>query len=495
MVTKDPGFMLANMVRDSLAAYTTSGVDMTPIASTLKNFAVAMSGKSSSFEALTNAGILGGHEFSKSVIESGKNFAQQLRKETKTLTASEKLFRPVTSIWDFLEKSTSASDAATRMEVYEKVLAKTNNEAEALFRAIEIMNFNRKGSSPIVRIFTAIIPFLNARVQGLDVMWRAATGATADINAAEVQKKFFIRGATIFALSCMYWTLVHDDDDYKKQEQETKDNYWLLPSLKLKVPIPFEVGVLFKVIPERIMALTFGKDTHKDFTESMQRQLISTFGINWGIPQVFKPALEVKTNYNFFTSRPIIGQGMEGVEAGYQVSPGTSQIAADIGKAIGYSPLKIDHLVNGYTGTMGMYLFGLMDSIYNLNSKSPEASKRFEQMPVLKRFLIDPEARGTVSAYYEVKNSTDATVRTASFLERTMNYKEMSDYRKDNMKMLSTHAYVLDLEKTLKQFREMKLIIRSSTMDGDKKEKALTNLIRAENRLTANIQTIKSNIS
>jgi hypothetical protein len=263
--------------------------------------------------------------------------------------------------------------------------------------------------------------------------------------------------------------------------------------LGIKLPIPFEVGILFKVIPERIMALTFGKDTNKDFTESMVRQLSGTLSLN-PIPQVAKPFVEYATNYNFFTGRPLVGQGMEGVESGYQTGPNTSGIATDIGRATGISPLKLDHLLGGFTGTMGMYAFSLMDSIYKINNDSTDASKRFEQSPVIKRFLLDPEARGTVSAYYEIKNSTDAAVRTSGLLERTMNFKEWGPYYKDNIKLLATKDYMLDLEKTMKEFREMKLLIRASKMEPDQKRDALLNITKAENKLTANIQVIKKNI-
>ena len=143
---------------------------------------------------------------------------------------------------------------------------------------------------------------------------------------------------------------------------------------------------------------------------------------------------------------------------------------------------------------MGMYAFSLMDSIYKLNGDSTDASKRFEQSPVLKRFLIDPEARGTVTAYYETKNATDAVVKTAGLLERTLNFKEWGPYYKDNIKMIATHDYMLSLEKSMKDFREMKLMIRSSAMSPDQKRDALLNITKAENKLTSNIQVIKKNI-
>jgi hypothetical protein len=262
----------------------------------------------------------------------------------------------------------------------------------------------------------------------------------------------------------------------------------------VKIPIPFEVGILFKVIPERIMAAYFGTDTAEDFTRSMKRQLINTLDVNWLMPQTVKPFLETVTNHSFFTDRPIIGQGMETIEEGYQAGANTSKISADIGKAVGYSPMKIDHLVSGYTGTMGMYAFNLLDAIYKMNDDKTYASKRFEQTPVLKRFLVDPNARGTVTAYYETKNAADSAVRTAALMERTMNYAEWGPYYKENIKVIATQEYLLDLEKTMKDLREMRMQIVANKADPDEKRDALANLNRVEAKLTANIQIIKKNM-
>ena len=500
LVTKDPGFMLANMMRDSLAAWATTGVEMTPIAATLKNFATALADKSPEMKALHGTGILGGYDYSAGVMDAAKKFEKELRKQAGAATTKEKALRPVTWLWEALEKGTSASDAATRIEIYKKTLQETGNEAEALFRSLEVMNFNRKGANPIVRVVTAAVPFLNARIQGLDVLYRAAFGENATKDAKAIQRAFFVRGMTMMALSSMYWLLTHDDDDYKKQEQETRDNNWLLPSLGVKVPIPFEVGVLFKVIPERILGLTFGQDTAKDFTLSMGRQLASTLAFN-PIPQAALPIVEYMTNYSFFTGRPIVGQGMENVAPAYQTGPGTSRVAQTLGEAtkglpsyLQLSPLKIDQLINGYTGTMGMYAVDLMDAIYDMHSDSPKPSKRFEQLPIFKRFVVDPEARGQVSSYYDLKNSVDEATRTENLLQRSMRFEEYGEYMKDNIKMFAVKSYVLDLEKTLKQYNEMKVMIRASKMDADAKRDALLNINRAENQLTANIQQLKSKL-
>jgi hypothetical protein len=487
MVTKDPGFMLANMMRDSMSAWVTSGAKMTPIVSTIKNFTGAIAGTDPSFEALLNAGIIGGYEFSQGIEKSGKQLEKSIAKKAGVVNG----MTPVNSLWDALEKGTTASDAATRMEVYKKTLAETGNEAEALFRALEVMNFNRKGSSAVIRIATAAIPFLNARMQGLDILYRASFGQMATKDAAAIQKAFFVRGMTMAALSCMYWVMTHDDDEYKKQEQETKDNNWLFPSIGLRIPIPFEVGVLFKVIPERIMAYSFGDDTGKDFMQSMKRQLVSTLAIN-PIPQTALPIVEAVTNYSFFTMRPIVGQGMEGVANQFEVGPGTTELAKAFGKMTGLSPMKIDHLIKGYTGSMGMYMVEMLDGVMAQNGDGVKASKRFEQLPIIKRFALDPEARGKLTSYYELKNAADEATRTVNMLERSQKFEEMGEYMRENIKLLATKDYISDLDKTLKEFREIKgLITASKSMTADQKRDAITGINRAENNLVSNIESLK----
>lgn len=494
LVTKDPGFMLANMVRDSMSAYVTSGANMKPVLSTVGNFGKAIAGTSPEYQKLLNAGLIGGYEFSQNIEQSGRTMEEALRIKAGIKKGKDYF----TGVWQALEKGTTASDAATRMEVYKNTLAETGNEAEALFRAMEVMNFNRKGSSAVIRILTAAIPFMNARMQGLDVLYRAGIrptikrlkGESVTEQEKQTQRTFFVRGMTMFALSCMYWALTHDDDEYKKQEQETRDNYWLVPSMGVKIPIPFEVGILFKVIPERIMGLAFGDDTGKDFAESMERQLRSTLTFTM-IPQVALPIYEVKTNHSFFTGRDIIPQGLKDVAPQYQVGPGTSLFAQWLGQQAGLSPIEIDHLYKGYTGTMGMYAVDILDMIMDLNGDSPKVSKRVDQLPIIKRFALDPEARGTVTAYYDLKNSVDEVTRTVNLLERTGQYEDMGKYMQDNMQMLAVKDYIQDLEKQMKELREMRTLIRSSQMTGDQKRDAITDITKMENQLTSNIQSLK----
>ena len=55
MVTKDPAFIMANMMKHSMYAYMLSGSDIKPITGTIKNFAAVMGDKSETYHNSTFA--------------------------------------------------------------------------------------------------------------------------------------------------------------------------------------------------------------------------------------------------------------------------------------------------------------------------------------------------------------------------------------------------------------------------------------------------------
>ena len=285
--------------------------------------------------------------------------------------------------------------------------------------------------------------------------------------------------------------LVNFAEQYK---QETKDNNWIIPSLGIRIPIPFEVGTLFKTMPERITAYLMGNDTGKELKDSTVRAFLNTFGFN-PIPQTFKPLIEVATNYNFFTMRPIVGQGMQDVAPQFQTGPGTSKTAEWLGGMLGVSPLKLDQLIKGYTGTMGGYVVDVVDAISNEFSDVPKASKRFEQMPIIKRFALDPEARGNVTQFYDLQKSVDTFVRTANLLEKTARPEEYAKYVMENLDMLAAKDYVSNVDKTMTELREMKRFINAMDMPPDEKRDLIVDLGRAEDNLTKNTKTIRKALS
>jgi hypothetical protein len=205
--------------------------------------------------------------------------------------------------------------------------------------------------------------------------------------------------------------------------------------------------------------------------------------------------VEAAFNVNTFTFRPIVSEGMQDVDPQYQVGPGTSSVAKGIAGVLGLSPMKVDHVIKGYTGTLGMYGVDTLDMVMDQFGDSPRATKRFEQLPIIKRFALDPEARGNVTEYYKLKDSVDSVVRTMNFLEKQGESEEYVDYLKKNQGTFAFKDYIRDTEKTMKELRQMKSAVQISKMSGDEKRDAITGINRAENAINAEIQRIKTIIS
>lgn len=498
LVTKDPGFMMANLMRDSIQSWVTSGTDMKPLVDTFKQYASTLANRSPEAQALANAGLFAGYDFGSDTKSSARAVEAALRKRTGKLTTKEKAILPLTKIWDMLDQGSAASDVATRAEIYKRTLAETGNEAEALYQAMEVLNFSRKGNSALIRVLSAMVPFMNARIQGLDVLYRSGFGKMATQNKERMQKAFISRSMTLFALSWMYWMLASDTDEYKTAEQETRDNNWIIGNVR--IPIPFEIGTVFKVMPERILEYFLGSDTSKDLKESIVRNITSTLALN-PIPQAFLPVVENMANYSFFTGKPIVGRGMEDVAKPYQVAPSTSLLAKKVSEItepflydkLQQSPIQIDHLIRGYTGTLGTYAVMALDSIFRGEGSPTKATLKAEQMPVVKRFFASEEGTGTVSAYYELKKNVDESVRTINFLERTGNIDDLREYMKEKgIKLQAIKPYIQTLDKEMTRLHDMKRMIQSSNMNPDDKRDVLSKIHTAEVKLTSGIQRIKN---
>ena len=142
-----------------------------------------------------------------------------------------------------------------------------------------------------------------------------------------------------------------------------------------------------------------------------------------------------------------------------------------------------------------MYSMDLIDSILSSQGNSPKASKRFEQMPVIKRFALDPQARGQITSYYDLKDSVDETVRTIDMLEKTSNYKELAPYMKDNIGFLATREYIREMDKQMKMLQLNANMVRNSSMSPDAKRNMLKVIGEAENAMTSNTQYLKKVIA
>tara|TARA_R100001509_G_scaffold59645_1_gene32901 strand:- start:671 stop:7159 length:6489 start_codon:yes stop_codon:yes gene_type:complete len=488
LITRDPGFMVANLMRDTLSAWATSGADFTPVIDSVRNLR-------GSVDALERAGVVGGYDYSNDPDDIGSFFEKEMKRRNKELSA----FNLVGRAWDALGSATTASDSATRMAVYKDVLARTGNEAEALFQAMEVINFSRRGASPVFRTVTAAIPFLNARIQGLDVFYRAATGgytANKELARSEAIAKMMMRGSLMAGLTLLYYALVSDNEQYQEQTEVTRDNNWIIPTVwgvPIKLPIPFEVGILFKTIPETVAAATVGDKSSPEVRDTAIRAITSTFEINPLGIQAFGPFLEAALNYNSFTGRKIVPYYMDQtVTDGLQDRYGASEVAKLVGQFANISPLKIDHVMYGYTGTIGSYILDTVDTIWRSETVQGDTKAKMPAMqpyeyPIIKRFFGSKEGGGLREDAYDLYREVLTVRSTVNKLKKEGRREELERYLVGRESLLALKGPVYNIKKAMDKVRKQRDRIQRQNIDPETKRAMLDQL---DQRLNQQLQVV-----
>jgi hypothetical protein len=317
-----------------------------------------------------------------------------------------------------------ASDAATRVAIFKKAKAKAlkdgMSEAQAVdyavFKARESINFALTGNSPTLANARQMIPFLNATIVGLDTLYRAATGYGLNPEEkAKARSMFRNRAMMLTAMSLAYAISMQDDEDYKKQPDYVKDANWLIPMSTetgktfVKVSVPYEVGFLFKTLPEIFVRYLSGTSTGKESLSALRAGFIHnmpTGGVP--IPQFAKPALEVVTNHSFFTNRPIEGTGDSRLPVAHrgQKASEFAKMMSGLGlDEIGMSPAKIDVLTKGYFAEFGAFFNELTDALLSVGSGKEKTPRNIENQPFMKAFLTDPQVNKAISDFYDIESN------------------------------------------------------------------------------------------
>lgn len=519
-ITRDPVFMVRNLLRDTLSTWVTSGEDITPFIGTVKGFRDALN-NSTSFQALVGRGVVGSHDLA---MRSPAEMAAIIRRRAlpvnvMNVASIDGMQGLVMSAWDKLGVWSEASDAATRIAVYESAIKQGMSEAEAAFRAIEIMNFSRRGSNSFLQILTQIIPFLNARIQGLDVLYQAgkagvmtATGYQLGERDANLGKKFLYRGAILMALSVALEIMLEGDEDYEELPDYVKNGNLLIP-LKwfgveggyfAAIPKPFETGLLFSTIPQELYKATTGQTSGREMAKFFWSEFTSTFGLN-PIPQAMIPGLEALVNYDFYTDLPLISEGKARLTPELQYDSRTSSVAMMLGgipikynfttgRFEGVSPIIIDQIISGYGGPMGSYFMQgvglLMEGMGVAEDRLP---RDITQLPAIKSFLLDAESRSpkSVAQAYELFRVVDEVNRSFSRLRQTGDVEATMDYLERNKDVLAYKKYIYKLFDGLNKIsaRERQ-IERDETMTREQKMEAMKQLREVRARLTSNIAEI-----
>ena len=489
MITRDPGFIAVNLLRDTISAAVTSGSNYIPIIDTLKGFVGDIS-------ELENFGIVRGYDASNDTADIVKMMRKSMKEQGLTEENGMDLKDMFVRLWDGLGGLTTKSDGATRMATYvdvynhmkEQGYSEADARSEGAYQGLEIINFGRRGNSPLFRTITASIPFLNARVQGLDVLYRSMRGMysardrllegdTLDAVKKRIATRVYTRMFLLSMTTLAYYMMVRDEEEYRNNKREKRDNNYLVPTPfgALWFPIAFEVGIITKVIPERLLDMLMADPIEQDPYKSFYLQANNSLNFpltqaGLGI-QLFKPLHEVIANRNDYTDSEIVPYHMLGLEPHLQAFTNTNEVSKQLGRFFGVSPLKIDHILNGYSGTLGGYVLSVMDMAVRQATGEPFIPTQVGNMPLIKRFYKELGTGGGLQQqFYELGSKINTFVQTTNYLRKNNRFDELAIYMHNNQGLMNVKGQVRQTEKYLSYWRQRRdrLLLRE---DLDQKQK------------------------
>jgi len=473
-ITHMPTFALSQLSQDTVRAMFLSGVKhpFSLPTKVMKNFYKAVTNDASDMQAL---GITGSYD-------GMPDNAMRKMRERHGLQDRAVFKR----FWDKLEDFSLAADMAVRAAIYDQTMQETGDRVMAFHRAKEYVNFKTQGNGQTVRILRQIVPFMNAYIQGMDVLYRTIQGkGISGADKKEAIALFLTTGMKVAALSTLYAMLVGDDEDYKGLDDRERDNSFIIPGTGLKLPVAPEIGFLFKVIPERLYQAIVREGTDRPvdattFMRSMREAAVNAYGGMNITPQLVKPLIEVATNYSFFTGNPIVGIYMAGKETYLQVNSSTSELAKLLGY-VGVSPLKVDHLVRGYLGTVGGVMLDVTDAV----ADPTRMNKPINKLPLIKTFMYDDTGRGYKSEFYNFRESVDKVVESVNAFKREGRTEELKEYlTEDNLKLYAMKGVVNKLEGTLGKLRQYRNIIANDPdLSGAEKREQTDNILQQEKEI------------
>ena len=237
------------------------------------------------------------------------------------------------------------------------------------------------------------------------------------------------------------------------------------------------------------------KDAYKDLITDTLADV--TFSMTFGAtPDIAKPAVEGMFNKSLFSGRPIIPRRFEGIAASEQYTEHTSEFSKWLGSTIAYatddyhalaSPLRIDSIINNWTGTLGRYAVQALDHILVKAGIAPEPttpSKSLAEKPIIKAFMIKyPNANSQhVQDFYELYDEVSKPVNTYNRAIKRGDVATAKKFQDDYIKALPKYEALKGIEKALLVQRDLidKIIrVPNDIISRDRKREMVEQLYRA----------------
>ena len=378
---------------------------------------------------------------------------------------------------EWLRSISELFENTTRLGNYAHAKAKGLDPNKAAVKSRDsTLDFGSFGD--IMREVNMISAFSNAAMKDQEQLFKLLFKGTPKERAGV----WLRAGASMTLPSLGLWAMQHENPYYQELPSWRKNLFWnvVVGDKVVSLPKPFSLGVLFAGLPESMLNYFYEKDPDamNDWARDFMGSLMPSV-----MPTPAGPAVENMTNHNFFTGGKVVSQAYENLPDEMQSSPTTSKTAQVLGEALGYSPIKIDHLIRGYGAGLGVEATKLVDLLIGDERVKP-SKNWYEKTPVVKAMVHDaPKGfqSASVRAFYTLWDDMDKKYRGIKKLVESESPRAKG-YARANRESLSQYAEAKAVYGALSELNKA----RRSIMENDRitpgKKRAL--LDKVENAMT-----------
>lgn len=398
--TVTAGFAITNALRDTISAGVFSKHGFLPVVDTFRGLAHFLKKDQLYWDYVKSGGA---HA---AMVSLDRDYLSGHLRElfSRKSTLSKVVRNPI----EVLRAISEATEVATRLGEFSNArkgytglysrLTKTNlkpkslGEASIASRDITI-DFSRTGTH--TKTANKVVAFFNATIQGGDKLIRAWRD---DPKGMTIKSTLFITLPTI-----ALWYLNKDNSAYQELPQWEKDTFFHIPAGDkfVKIPKPFELGLLYGTTFERMLQYFDDKSTGRNGVgfKGLGDRTIDTL-LPDVLPTALSPIWEWWSNYSKFRQRNIVPQSQEKLPDKLQYGSNTSMVARKIGDTFNVSPYKVDNTIMGYGGNLARLGLDITDAISGANEKRP--TKGVTELPEIRRFFAKPyQSSDSVQRVYD----------------------------------------------------------------------------------------------
>jgi len=368
------------------------------------------------------------------------------------------------------------------------------------------LNFYKRGLSPTVQYANRLIPFMNAQIQGLNVLVKAMRGNMPFEDRQRIQRKFWNNAVMLFGVGIVYAMAMDDDETFKNAKPRDKyTNFFVnLPGVSeaVKIPLPYESGWFFSAAVALVDAMKAEVSGEQQLKALKDIFLSSVPGYSSKfVPQAVKPLFEVFTNKNLFSGQNIESVAMQGRSPEERFNASTTEAAKALGKVLPLSPIQIEHLARGYFGTAPLALMSVASSFMrDEGAKGEAADKRLSETPILGTVFQKKYGGADADTMYAF--AKEATQRAASLadLKKTGDAAAAREYIANYRTEIAMAPMARQFETLMGRIRTQENLIRNrKDFSGEEKRARLDQLDKARqdvaDKFNAAVRRIESRAS